>query len=70
MRCSAPSPIHCDCRPGHFAFENDLRATHELVEIRRDDGGRVGDEAEREEDGENQESEWLFHDGERRPGYF
>ena len=47
--------------PGYLAFENDLRATHEFVEIRRDNRGRVGDQAKREEDGENQESEWLFH---------
>lgn len=45
----------------HFTFENNLCSTNELIEIGRNNSGRVGDETDRKEDWVNEESDWLFH---------
>ncbi len=45
----------------HFAVENHLRPADQLIELRRNDGGRVGDETERKEDGINEEADGFFH---------
>ena len=50
-----PDPLRLEA--SDFTFENDLCSTNELVEIRRDNSGRIGDEAEREEDWKNEDSE-------------
>ena len=40
-------------QPGDFAFENNLRPTDEFIKIRRDNGRRVNDETQGNENGKN-----------------
>ena len=54
-----PSPLRLEA--SDLSFENDLCWTNELVEIRRDNSGRTGGEAECEENWKNANSEWFFH---------
>jgi len=55
MLGALPNPLRLEA--SDFTFENDLCSTNELVEIRRDNSGRTGGEAECEQDWKNENSE-------------